>query len=76
MILSSDCRKKNHNVINDGQNFFNQPITNDLITCDSIQKIRTDQEGDYTICCLLDYNYFKNHYKMIAIDLSKQQSIL
>ena len=24
---------------------------------------------------LLDYNYFKEHYKMIAIDLSKQQEL-
>ena len=27
----------------------------------------------YTTCCLLDYPYFKDNYKMIAIDLSKQQ---
>ena len=25
--------------------------------------------------CLLDYNYFKNYYKMIAIDLSKQKAL-
>ena len=31
--------------------------------------------NDYTTCCLLDYNYFKNHYKMISIDLSKQQAL-
>ena len=30
---------------------------------------------DYTAGCLLDYNYFKKHYKMIAIDLSKQQAL-
>ena len=28
---------------------------------------------DYTTDCLVDYNYFKNYYKMIAIDLTKQQ---
>ena len=27
---------------------------------------------DYTIGCLLDYPYFKDTYKMIAVDLSKQ----
>ena len=32
------------------------------------------QGDDYTIGCLLDYNYFKEHYKLIAIDLSKQQA--
>ena len=25
--------------------------------------------------CLLDYPYFKDHYKMIAIDLGKQQAL-
>ena len=30
---------------------------------------------DYTTGCLLDYPYFKDHYKMIAIDLSKQQAL-
>ena len=58
----------------DGQNFFNQPIRNNLITYDSIQKIETVQRNDYTTGCLLDYIYFKNYYKMIAIDLSKQQA--
>ena len=28
---------------------------------------------DFTTGCLLDYSYFNNYYKMIAIDLSKQQ---
>ena len=30
---------------------------------------------DYTTGCLLDYPYFKKHYKLIAIDLSKQQTL-
>ena len=59
----------------DGQNYFDQPVRNNLITHDSIQKISTGQGDDYTTGCLLDYNYFKNYYKMIAIDLSKQQAL-
>ena len=39
----------------------------------NIPKIATGQGDDYTTGCLLDYNYFKNYIKMIAIDLSKQQ---
>ena len=35
--------------------------------------IATGQRDDYTTFCLLDYSYFKNYYKIIAIDLSKQQ---
>ena len=58
----------------DGQNFFTQPIRNNLITYDNIRKIATGQR-DYTARCLLDYNYFKNYHKMIAIDLSKQQAL-
>ena len=33
------------------------------------------QGDDYTTGCLLDYNYFNKHYKMIVIDLSKQQAL-
>ena len=38
-------------------------------------KIATDQGDDYTTGCLLDYSYFKDYYKMIAVDLSKQQAL-
>ena len=58
----------------DGQNVFDQPIRNNLITY-NIRKIATGQGGDYTTGCLLDYNYFKNYYEMIAIDLRKQQAL-
>ena len=59
----------------DGQNFFDQPIRSNLITYDNIRKIATGQGDDYTTGCLLDYNYFKNYYRKIAIDLSKQQAL-
>ena len=64
---------KNYNVMMDWRNFFDKPIKNDLITYDNIRKIATGQGDDYTRGCLLDYPYFKNYYKMIAKDLSKQQ---
>ena len=35
----------------------------------------TGQGDDYTTGCLLDYPYFKDSYKMIAVDLSKQQAL-
>ena len=66
---------KNYNVMIDGKNFFNQSIKNDKITYENIRKIATGQGDDYTIGCLLDYSYFKNYYKMVAIDLSKQQAL-
>ena len=37
------------------------------------EKNATGQGDDYTTEFLLDYTFFKNHYKMIEIDLSKQQ---
>ena len=43
---------------------------------ENIRKLATGQEDDYTTGCLLDYSYFKDHYKMIAIDLSKQQAMM
>ena len=59
----------------DGRNFFDQPIKNDSKTYDNIRKVETGQGDDYTARCFLDYSYFKKHYKLIAIDLSKQQKL-
>ena len=44
-------------------------------TYESIRKIAPGQEDDYTTGCLLNYPNFKDYYKMIAIDLSKQQAL-
>ena len=56
----------------DGRMFFDKPVKNNLITYNNIQKIAIGQGDDYTTGCLLDYNYFNNYYKVIAIDLSKK----
>ena len=52
----------------DGQNFFDQPIRNNLITYDNIRKISTGQGDNYT-------TGFKKYYNMITIDLTKQQAL-
>ena len=59
----------------DGKNVFDQPVRNDKVTYENIRKIAIGQGDDYTIGCLLDYTYFKKYYKIIAIDLSKQQAL-
>ena len=64
---------KDYNVMTDGRNFFDQPVNNMNKTYENIRKIPTGKGDDYTTGCLLDYPYFKDNYKMIAIDLSKQQ---
>ena len=63
---------KDYNVMTDGKNFFDQPINSMNKTYENIRKIASGQGDDYTNGCLLDYSYFKDHYKMIATDLSKQ----
>ena len=53
---------------------FGQPVKNDMRRYDNIRKITTVRGDGYTTGCLVDYPYFKEHYKIIAIDLSKQQA--
>ena len=79
-ILHSRCylptaKVKDYNVMIDTKKFFDQPIHNYITTYENIRKIRTGQGDDYTTGCLLHYNYFKEHYNMMAIDLCKQQEL-
>ena len=53
---------------------FGQPKNNNIEAYENI-KTATGQRDDYTTGCLLDHPYFKENYKMIAMDLSKQQAL-
>ena len=66
---------KDYNVMINGENLFDQPIRNNKVTYENIRKIATGQGDDYTTGCLLDYPCFMDTYKMIAVDLSKQQAL-
>ena len=66
---------KDYNVMIDGENVLDQPIKNDQRTYDNVRKIVTGQGYDYTTVGLLHHVYFINYYNMIAVDLSKQQSL-
>ena len=55
-----------------GGNFFDQPLEN-KVTYENLRKIVTGQRNDYKAGCLLDYPYFEDSYKMIAVDLNKQE---
>ena len=57
----------------DGKNFLDQPLNSKLKTYENILKSVTSKGDDYTTGCLLDYSNFRENYKMIAIDLSKEQ---
>ena len=65
----------NYNVIIDGRIFYDQPV-NDLVKQnDEIRKTAAGQGDDYITGCLLDYQYFKDHYNLIAVDLCKQKKL-
>ena len=66
---------KDYNIMINGENLFDQPIKNNKVTYENIRKIATGQGDDYTTGCLLDYSYFVDSYRMIAVDLSKQQAL-
>ena len=57
------------------QNIFDHPVKSNLRTYNKIRKIASGQGNDYTASCLLDYNYCNKYYKMIALDLSRQQAV-
>ena len=65
----------NYNVLIDGRNFYDQPINDQIKKYDEIRKIATGNRDDYTTGCLLDYQYFKDHYQLTAVDLSKQKEL-
>ena len=66
---------KDYNVMIDGKSFFDQTVKKNKIAYENIRKIATGQGDDYMNGCLLDYTYFKDYYKMIAIDLTKEQAL-
>ena len=62
---------KDYNVIIDKLAFFDLPMKTDEEAYEKI--IDISRNNEYTTGNLLDYDYFKKYYKLIAIDLSKQQ---
>ena len=60
---------KDFNALIDGKPFFEIPVKNKEEVHEQIIEM---SKNDYTTGNLLDYEYFKDHYKLIAIDLSKQ----
>ena len=65
----------NYNVLIDSRNFYDQPINNLIKHYGEIRKAATGQGEDCTIGCLLDYQYFKDHYQITAFDLRKKNEL-
>ena len=66
---------KNYDVMINRRIFFDQTVKNNLRTYYNIRKIAAGQCDGYTTGCLLDYPHFKKYYKLIAVDLNKQQKL-
>ena len=64
-----------YNVIIDGRNFYDNPIESDIEKYRELKKVMIGKGEDYTIGSLLDFNYFHKHYKLVAVDLSKQKEL-
>ena len=56
-----------------GKNFYYQATDSDMKRYEEIRKLTTGEGEDYTTGCLLGYNYVKSHYRLIAVDLSRQK---
>ena len=68
-----DAEIKDFNVLIDGKTFFDLPVKNEEEAYE--KSIEMSNNNDYTAGNLLDFAYFKKHYKLIAIDLSKQTKL-
>ena len=66
---------KKYNVIIDGRNFYVNPIESDIEKYRKLKKVMIGKGEDYTTGSLLDFNYFLKHYKLIAVDVSKQKEL-
>ena len=64
-----------YNVIIDGRNFYDNPIESDIEKYRELKKVMIGKGEDYTKGSLLDFNYFDKHYKLVAVDLSKQKEL-
>ena len=65
----------NKYVIIDGRNFYDNPIESDIEKYRELKKVMIGKGEDYTTGSLLDFYYFKKHYKLVAVGLSKQKEL-
>ena len=64
-----------YNVIIDGRNFYDNPIESDIEKYRELTKVMIGKGEEYSTGFLLDFNYFDKHYKLVAVDLSKQKEL-
>ena len=64
-----------YNVIIDGRNFYDNTIDNNIEKYREFKKVMIGRGEDYATGSLVDFNYFDKHYKLVAVDLSKQKEL-
>ena len=64
---------KDFNVLIDGKSFFDLPVKNKEEACEKI--IEMSRNNNYMAGNLMDFTYFRDNYRLIAIDLSKQKKL-
>ena len=65
----------NYSVLIDGGNFYDQPINDMIKQYAKVRKVSKVYGDDYTNGCLLNYAYFKDNYRLTAVDLIKQKAL-
>ena len=55
------------------KNLYDQAFDSDIKRYEGIRKLTARHNEDYATVCLLDYEYIKNHYRLIAADLIRQK---
>ena len=65
---------KNYNVIINGKNVYEKPVNSDIKWYEEIIKLITGQGEYYTTGYYLDYDYIKNHYRVIFVNLSRKKN--
>ena len=64
-----------YNVITDGRNFYDNPIESDIEKYRELKKVMIGKGEDNTTESLFDFNCFDKHYKLVAVDLSKEKEL-
>ena len=64
-----------YDVIIDGRNFYDSPIENNIEKYRELKKVMIGKGEDCTTGSLLDFHYFNKHFKLVAVDLSKQKEL-
>ena len=57
------------------RNLYDQPVDDSIKQYDEVRKVSTGQGDDYATGCLLNYAHFKENYRLIVVDLSKQKAL-